>query len=202
MIEVKTTDALIVVDVQNCFLPGGSLGVAEGDEVVPIINALLPRFEHHVYTRDYHPADHVSFARTGEPEFRDMSWPPHCVQGTEGAELSDELDVVPDALVVNKGTDPEREAYSGFQASGVDLADELRDREITRVFVTGLATDYCVKATALDALRSGFDVVLIEDAVRGVAAQTAREALDTLRRAGVQIVSSDEVGSAQGITSA
>ena len=190
--KTDVTDALIVVDVQNCFLPGGSLGVEEGDRVVPIINRLVPLFEHRVYTRDWHPPDHVSFA-PGSPEYRDLSWPPHCVQNTEGAEFSTALDVVPDALVVSKGDDPDREAYSGFQASGVDLAAELRGRGVERVFVTGLATDYCVRATALDAKKAGFEVVLVRDAVRGVAPETTKQALTELEQEGIDSVSSEQM---------
>ncbi len=190
--KTDVTDALIVVDVQNCFLPGGSLGVEEGDRVIPVINRLMPLFEHKVYTRDWHPPDHVSFAAES-PEYRDLSWPPHCVQNTEGAEFSTALDMVPDSLVVSKGDDPEREAYSGFQASGVELAAELRARGVERVFVTGLATDYCVRATALDAKKAGFAVVLVEDAVRGVAPETTEKALAELEQEGIASVNSDVI---------
>lgn len=192
MIQADVTDALIVVDVQNCFLPGGSLGVEGGDEVVPVINELIPHFEHHIFTRDWHPENHVSFAKD-RPEFRDLSWPPHCVQNTEGAQFSSQLNLPPDALVVSKGTDPDREAYSGFQATEVDLAQELRSRGVTRVFVTGLAADYCVRATALDARKAGFDVVLVRDATRGVAPETTERAFRQMEDAGVNIVSSNEI---------
>ena len=184
-------DALIVVDVQRCFLPGGSLAVAEGDQVVPVINRLLPRFRHRVFTRDWHPPDHVSFADT--PEFKDLSWPEHCVQDTPGAELHPRLLVPDDALLVSKGTDPGREAYSGFQSDEVDLAAELRARGVSRVFVTGLATDYCVRATSLDARAAGFAVVLVEDAVRGVAPETTALALQELDDAGVLRAVSDDL---------
>ncbi len=190
--KTDVTDALIVVDVQNCFLPGGSLGVEEGDRVIPVINRLVPLFEHKVYTRDWHPPDHVSFAPE-TPEYHDLSWPPHCVQNTEGAEFSTALNVVPDALVVSKGDDPDREAYSGFQASGVDLTAELRDGGVERVFVTGLATDYCVRATALDAKKAGFEVVLVRDAVRGVAPETTKRALVELKQEGIDSVNSEEI---------
>ena len=176
-------DALIVVDVQNDFCPGGSLAVAEGDLVVPVVNRLLPLFRHRVFTRDWHPPDHVSFADL--PEFRDKSWPAHCVRDTPGAAFHPDLIVPPDALIVSKGDDPEREAYSGFQAGGTDLAAWLRGHDVRRVFVTGLAADYCVRATALDALAAGFEVVLIEDATRGVAPETTAAALLDLDQAGV-----------------
>jgi nicotinate phosphoribosyltransferase len=176
-------DALIVVDVQNDFCPGGALAVAEGDLVVPLVNRLLPLFRHRVFTRDWHPPDHVSFA--DPPEFRDKSWPPHCVQDTPGAEFHPDLLVPPDALIVSKGDEPGREAYSGFQAGGIDLAAWLGERGVRRVFVTGLATDYCVRATALDARAAGFKVTLVEDAVRGVAPETTAAALRDLDEAGV-----------------
>jgi len=191
MKAIDEHDALIVVDVQRCFLPGGSLGVAEGDQVIPVINRLLPRFRHRVFTRDWHPPGHVSFAET--PEFKDLSWPEHCVQNTPGAEFDPELQVPAGALLVSKGTDPEHEAYSGFQSEGVDLAAALRAEGIERVFVTGLATDYCVRATSLDARKAGFAVVLVEDAVRGVAPETTARALKDLDEAGVERVRSDQV---------
>jgi nicotinate phosphoribosyltransferase len=176
-------DALIVVDMQNDFCPGGALAVAEGDLVVPVVNRLLPLFRHRVFTRDWHPPGHISF--TDPPEFHDASWPPHCVQDTPGAAFHPDLVVPPDALVVSKGDDPEREAYSGFQAGGIDLAAWLRGRGVQHVFVAGLATDYCVRATALDARAAGFEVTLIEDAVRGVAPETTAAALRDLDEAGV-----------------
>ena len=181
-------DALIVVDVQNDFCPGGALAVAEGDLVVPVVNRLLPLFLHRVFTRDWHPPDHVSFADA--PEFRDKSWPAHCVQNTPGAEFHPDLVVPPDALIVSKGDDPGREAYSGFQAGGVDLAGWLNERGVRHVFITGLATDYCVRATALDARAAGFEVTVIEDAVRGVAPETTAAALRDLDRAGVARIGS------------
>jgi nicotinamidase/pyrazinamidase len=187
-------DALIVVDVQNCFCPGGSLGVPEGDEVVPVVNRLLPLFSHRAFTRDWHPPNHVSFA--ADPEFKDKSWPAHCVQNTQGAEFHPDLEVPSDALVVSKGDDPATEAYSGFQSTSQDLAGWLRERGVQRVFVTGLATDYCVRATSLDAKGAGFEVVLVEDAARGVAAETTTEALRELERVGVERVAAEEVEAA------
>ena len=180
---IRPTDALIIVDVQNDFLPGGALAVDEGDQVVAQINRLLPLFAHVVYTRDWHPADHVSFA--DPPEYRDGSWPAHCVQGTTGAGFPRELKITDRALLVNKGTDPGVETYSGFRSSAVDMAAWLRERHVDRLYVTGLATDYCVQATALDGLAAGFDVMLVEDCVRGVAPDTTRSALEEMRRAGV-----------------
>jgi nicotinamidase/pyrazinamidase len=161
------------------------LAVDGGDGIVPEINRLIPLFHQIVLTRDWHPAGHVSFAEA--PEYRDGSWPPHCVQGTWGAEFHPDLKIPDGALIVSKGDDPDVEAYSGFQARDVDLAAWLRERGVERVFVAGLATDYCVRATSLDAMREGFAVVLLEDAVRGVAPATTRDALEELLSAGVRI---------------
>lgn len=156
-------DALIVVDVQNDFLPGGSLGVPHGDEVVPVLNRWIEQARERdvpvFATRDYHPPDHCSFRERGGP------WPPHCVQGTHGAELAPGLKVPREALV-HKATDRDREAYSGFD--GTDLDERLRAQNVRRVFVGGLATDYCVLNTVKDARRLGYDVVLLESAVRPV----------------------------------
>lgn len=186
MRPIGDKDALIVADVQGCFLPGGSLGIQGGDRVIPVVNRLVPRFRHLVFSRDWHPPGHVSFSDA--PEFRDMSWPVHCVQGTPAAELDASLNVPPDALVVNKGTRQGREAYSAFQTEDLDLSGVLKARGVDRVFVTGLATDYCVRATALDARRAGFEVVLVEDAVRGVAPETVAQALRDMDEAGVERV--------------
>jgi nicotinamidase/pyrazinamidase len=191
MTAVTPHDALIVVDVQNCFLPGGALAVPEGDRVVPVINRLLPLFVHKAFTRDWHPANHISFAEN--PEFKDKSWPPHCVQNSEEAAFDDGLRVPADALVVSKGDDPDQEAYSGFDSTTEDLAGWLRAREVERVFVTGLATDYCVRATSLDARAAGFRVVLVQDAARGVSPDTTAETLRELEEAGVEITSSSEL---------
>jgi nicotinamidase/pyrazinamidase len=184
----RKRDALIVVDVQNDFCPGGALGVNEGDRIIPIINRLIPWFDHVVSTRDWHPADHLSF--TTQPEFIDRSWPPHCVAGTSGARFHPDLQIPDHAVIVSKGTDPEMEAYSGFQ--GTNLKLELQEWGVTRIFIAGLATDYCVKSTALDALSAGFKTVVLEDAVRGVDVPpgSAVAALDEMRNKRVLILSS------------
>jgi nicotinamidase/pyrazinamidase len=176
-------DGLIVVDVQQDFCRGGALAVPDGDAVVEPVNALMDRFEFVVATRDWHPPDHGSFVEQGGP------WPPHCVQGTPGAELhpglhSDGIDVIVDA-----GYEPELEGYSGFEQT--DLERVLRAHGIDRVHVAGLALDYCVRATALDARRQGFDVVLHLDATRAIDAEAgdAERALEELRQAGVEITS-------------
>lgn len=161
---VLPTDALIVVDVQKDFCPGGALAVTDGDAVVPAINALTLKFAHVIYTRDWHPERHCSFSDA--PAYVDKSWPVHCVAHTDGAAFHDDLLVASAAPVINKGTACEAEAYSGFQ--GTSLLRNLRDKGAERLFVCGLATDYCVKRTVLDGLRNAFVVFVIEDAVRAV----------------------------------
>ena len=182
-------DALILVDVQNDFCPGGALPVPEGDKVVPALNALLQRGKAFaVATRDWHPPTHCSFTPQGGP------WPVHCVAGTPGAAFHPALATDRVAHVISKATRPEEEAYSGFQGTG--LADLLRKRVIRRVFVGGLATDYCVKATALDAAKSGFEVTVLEDAIRGVevhAGDCAR-ALEEMKCAGIRLLRTDDLG--------
>jgi len=184
-------DALIVVDVQRDFCPGGALGVPGGDEVIPVINRLVPKFGRWVYTRDWHPADHVSFS--DHPEFREGSWPPHAVQGTPGAEWCQGLEMPMNAILVSKADDPRREAYSAFQVDRFDLASFLRHRKVERVFIAGLTTDYCVRQTALDARAAGFTVYLVEDAVRGVASGTTATALADMEAAGIVRVKSDQL---------
>jgi len=189
--QVSPTDALIVVDVQNDFCAGGALAVRDGDAVVPVINRISARFGRIFFTRDWHPANHCSFSYA--PEFVDKSWPPHCVQDTPGAEFHPELYMPDDAVVISTAADPDREAYSGFE--GTDLAEQLRDAGVRRVFVCGLATDYCVRATVLDALSEGFEVVLVEDACRGVdiPAGNAAAAIVEMRNAGAAVVHSREI---------
>lgn len=157
-------DALIVVDVQNDFLPGGSLAVAQGDEVVPVLNRYLAAFAEQrlpVYaTRDWHPPNHCSFVAQGGP------WPPHCRAGTEGAAFAPALKLPPSAVIVSKATERDRDAYSGFEDTELD--EQLLQAKIHRLFIGGLATDYCVLHTARDAIRLGFQVVLLTDAMRAV----------------------------------
>ena len=181
------TDALIIVDVQNDFCPGGALAVPRGDEVVPIINQLLEQRWLSVATKDWHPADHCSFKAHGGP------WPPHSVQGTAGAELHPELAATKIQVVITKGSHPDRDAYSGFQ--GTELAKLLRESGVNRVVVCGLATDYCVRATAHDALQEGFEVLVLEDVIRGVEVQPgdSQRALEDLRQEGAKVVVSSDL---------
>jgi NAD+ synthetase len=173
--------ALIVVDVQNDFCPGGALGVAGGDRLAPRIREAAERAGTLVATRDRHPDGHVSFSGRGGP------WPAHCVAGTEGAELHASVRDLPFDRVQDKGEDAGREQYSGFD--GTPLAGWLRERGVERVLVTGIATDYCVRATALDAIAAGFDTTVLTDAVAAVDVQPGdgRRALEEVRRAGGQL---------------
>ena len=181
-------DAIILVDVQNDFCPGGALPVPEGDRVVPALNALLKRVRAFtVATRDWHPPTHCSFKPQGGV------WPVHCVSGTRGADFHPDLAADRVAHVVSKATRPDEEAYSGFQ--GTDLADLLRKRGTQRVFVAGLATDYCVKATALDAVKHGFETTVLEDAIRGVEVQPGdcARALEEMKRAGIRLLRTEDL---------
>ena len=182
-------DALLIIDFQNDFCPGGALAVEEGDEIAEPIRRLIDsgRYDVLVATRDWHPADHASFDREGGP------WPPHCVQGTPGAELHETLGDVHLDEVVDVGRDRDDEGYSGFEKS--DLAQILRDAGVDRVAVCGLATDYCVRASTLDALSEGFDVTLVSDAVRPVEVEPGdgERAVEEMRSAGAGVATADEI---------
>jgi len=201
-------DALVVVDVQNDFCPGGALPVPAGDQVVPVINALAPRFPLVVASQDWHPPNHVSFASNhpgkqvlevvevgGQPQ---VLWPDHCVQGTKGAEFHPQLDTRPFRMIVRKGTDPQVDSYSAFCDNRRDkttgLAGFLRELGVQRVTVVGLATDYCVQATALDAVQLGFSARILLPACRAVGSPPGRleEVLAQLRAAGVALLESLE----------
>ena len=200
-------EALIVVDVQNDFLPGGALAVTDGDAVVQPINRLMPRFPLVVATQDWHPLDHGSFASQHSGRsvgdtidlagIRQVLWPDHCVRGSAGASFASALDVARFSHVVRKGGDREIDSYSGFfendRKSATGLERYLKEKEIERVYVAGLATDYCVRFTALDALSLGFETVLIVDACRPVNLQPTdgEEAIAAIREAGGTIVESD-----------
>ena len=192
--DVRADDALVIVDVQHDFLPGGALGVAEGERIFDPIDALAPRFARVYATRDWHPADHSSFAQQGGP------WPVHCVAESHGAAFHPRLPLQSVDRIVDKGIVVETDGYSGFAATALD--DDLHAHGVRRVFVCGLATDYCVKATALDARTAGFDVVVLEDASAAVNVQPGDEAraLEELRAAGVAIArSSDVTGNARAV---
>lgn len=176
---------LLIVDLQNDFCPGGSLAVPEGDNVVAIINGLLDRFQVVVASRDWHPADSVHFSK----------WPPHCVQETHGAGFHPELRKERIDQEFLKGTRDRDDGYSAFEATNLDLEQYLKSHGVTELYVAGLATDYCVKASALDALRRGFLTFVITDAVAAVNVQPddGKKALKELSAAGVRLVTSSEV---------
>jgi nicotinamidase/pyrazinamidase len=175
--------ALVIVDFQNDFCPGGALAVPDGDAIAGRLNELAAsdQFDVVIATRDWHPPDHTSFSEHGGP------WPVHCVAGTPGAELHHALDPTPIDLVVDKGRRRETDGYSGF--AGTELAALLRDRGVDHVTVVGLATDYCVKNTALDALREGFSVTVDSTATRGVDVEPddSVRALEAVRAAGASV---------------
>lgn len=178
--RLQPTDALILVDVQNDFYPGGALPVEEGDQVVPLLNRWIEAAReggaYIIASREWHPPGHVSFRDRGGP------WPPHCVQDTQGAAFHPAIRLPSDILVVSKGTDLDRDNYSAFQETG--LADVLWRRGVRRVWVGGLALDVCVRATVLDALREGFEVHLIKGATRPVDRRNGGRAIEEMRAAG------------------
>lgn len=182
----KQNDALIVVDVQKDFCSGGTLAVHDGDAVVPAINELELFFEKIVFTRDWHPVNHFSFSET--PQFIDKSWPAHCVANTDGAAFHNDLIIPKQAMIVNKGTQKEIEEYSAFQNS--DLAVNLQNLDIKRLFICGLATDYCVKNTALDAKNEEFEVFCLIDACRAVNIPVGTEeaAINEMKQASIKII--------------
>ena len=206
--------ALILVDIQNDFLPGGALAVPHGDEVIAVANRVATTFDLVVATQDWHPRDHGSFAANhpgkkvgdvidmhGLPQ---VLWPVHCVQGTAGAEFAPALDASRVRRVFQKGTDPEIDSYSGFFDNGhrrsTGLADYLREQGVTQVFVMGLATDYCVKFTALDAVqRAGLKTTLIEDGCRGVNLRPgdSEAAVAEMRAARVEVLRSSDLSLAR-----
>ena len=206
-------EALIVVDVQNDFIPGGALAVPGGDEVIPLVNRLQTGFELIVATRDWHPRDHGSFAanhpgkRVGDSielgGLRQTLWPVHCVQNTPGADFAPGLNADRWAKVVVKGTDASIDSYSGFYDNGhrraTGLGDYLKHKGVSRVFVAGLATDYCVKFTALDAQALGFGTHVVRDCCRGVDLDPGdvERAVDEMKAAGVGILESAGLGKRQ-----
>ncbi len=201
--------ALILVDIQNDFLPGGALAVPDGDAIVPVANQLQAVFPLVVATQDWHPANHGSFAasHSGKQVFQQIElnglpqtlWPVHCVQNTRGVDLADGLDRNRIAKIFPKGTETGIDSYSGLFDNGhrksTGLGEWLKAQDVTEVFICGLATDYCVKFTALDAAKMGFKTHLIEDASRGVNLRPddVKNAVDEMKRAGVAVVQSAEL---------
>ena len=199
-IKPGASAALIVVDVQNCFLPGGSLAVKDGDKVVPVINKLAKSFANIVCTQDWHTAGHVSFASShpGKKPFDviklgygdQVLWPDHCVQGTEGAALAKDLQLPTAQLVIRKGFHHDVDSYSALleadKKTKTGLAAYLKERKIKTLFVTGLATDFCVAWTAIDARKAGFEVYVVDDACRGIDANGSLAKARRPRRQGAE----------------
>ena len=207
-IKPGVKDALIVVDVQNCFVPGGSLAVGKGDEIVPLVNRLAKSFDNVVMTQDWHTPGHISFASShpGKKPFEmvklgygnQILWPDHCVQGTEGANLHKDLAIPQAQLIIRKGYHKEVDSYSAFiEADGktkTGLDGYLKGRGISNVYVCGLATDFCVAWTALDARKLGFTAAVIEDACRGIDTQgSLASAWDKMKKAGVKRIQSGDI---------
>jgi nicotinamidase/pyrazinamidase len=207
-IKIDDASALLVIDVQNCFLPGGSLAVKDGDQVVPVINKLAKEFTNVVMTQDWHTAGHISFASShaGKKPFetidlpygKQVLWPDHCVQGTDGASLSKDLSVPQAALVIRKGYHKDVDSYSAFtEADGkttTGLAAYLKARKLQRLFIAGLATDFCVAWTALDARKAGFEAYVIEDACRDIDTQgSLAKAWADMAKAGVKRIQSSDI---------
>jgi len=187
----KDKDALILVDVQRDFCSGGALPVPDGEKVIPVLNKYIEKFSKAgaliVATRDWHPPNHMSFKDYGG------IWPSHCIQGTLGAEFHPDLKLPREVRIVSKATSADKEAYSGFD--GTNLERELKDAGIKRVFVGGLATDYCVKSTVLDALRLGFETILLVDAIKGVDAKPgdSERAIEEMVRNGAKKASLNDL---------
>src|SRR2546421_4640531 len=207
-IKPDDASALLVIDVQNGFLPGGSLAVKDGEQVVPVINRIARGFANVVMTQDWHTPGHISFASThpGKKPFeaidvaygKQVLWPDHCVQGTDGADLSKDLSIPQAALVIRKGFHRDVDSYSAFtEADGkttTGLAAYLKARKIKRVFVAGLATDFCVAWSALDARKAGFETYVVEDACRGIDAQgSMAKAWADMTKAGVKRIQSGDI---------
>ena len=201
--------ALLVIDIQNDFLPGGSLAVPEGDQIIPLVNELMPEYPLVIATQDWHPDDHGSFAKNHPNHqisdliqldgLQQILWPTHCVEGSSGAEFANNLDTQRFDHIIRKGNDPKIDSYSGFHDNGhrkaTGLAKLLKEKGVSEIHLCGLATDYCVKFTALDALQEGFKVTLIEDATRGVNLNPndVSDTLAHLKSKGIEILNSKEL---------
>jgi nicotinamidase/pyrazinamidase len=207
-IAVDEHSVLLAVDVQNCFLPGGSLAVKDGDQVIPIINRMAKSFANVVMTQDWHTPDHISFASAhpGKKPFEmvkldygdQILWPDHCVQGTSGADISKDVSIPHAQLVVRKGFHRNMDSYSGFfeadHKTPTGLGGYLTQRGINKVFVAGLATDFCVAWTAVDARNLGFETYVVEDACRGIDTQGSLEkAWADMLQAGVKRITSADL---------
>jgi len=207
-IKPTASSALIVVDVQNCFLPGGSLAVKEGDQVIPVINRIAKGFENVVMTQDWHTPHHISFASTHEgkkpfemiklPYGNQVLWPDHCVQGTEGAQIAKDINIPQAELIIRKGYHNEVDSYSAFleadKETRTGLGGYLKERGIDTVFITGLATDFCVAWTAVDARHAGLTTYVVEDACRGIdVGGSLAKAWTDMTEAGVKKIQSSDL---------
>lgn len=201
-------DALILIDIQNDFCPGGKLAVPEGDEIIPIVNSLIPYFPHVIQTQDWHPSDHLSFAsnhdENSEYDSIDLNygsqilWPDHCVQGTQGAEFHPDLITHQTQLIVRKGFRKEIDSYSSFfendKQTKTGLDGFLNSLGIKKLFICGLATDFCVKWSAIDAQKLGYEVYLVEDAVRAIDLNDSESlAFREMKEARVGFISSEKL---------
>ncbi|MBM4123506.1 MAG: nicotinamidase [Nitrospira sp.] len=195
--EIKTpqpdaTSALLVTDIQHDFCPGGALAVPGGDAIVPLVNRYIQFFHQKscpvIASRDWHPAGHSSFKEQGGP------WPTHCVQGSWGARFHPSLALPPGCLIISKATDPKQEAYSAFE--GTPLAERLRDLGTDTLYITGIATDYCIKNTVLDACRLGLRVVVLDDAIKGIDALPGdcERAVEAMKKAGAVFAKASDLG--------
>ncbi len=207
-IKPGPSSALIVVDVQNCFLPGGSLAVKDGDKVIAVINRIAKSFENVVMTQDWHTPHHVSFASShdGKKPFEmiklaygnQVLWPDHCVQGTGGADIAKDINIPQAELIIRKGFHNDVDSYSAFleadKETRTGLAGYLKERRIDTVFVTGLATDFCVAWTAIDARAAGLNVYVVDDACRGIDINgSVAKAWDDMTKAGVKKIESSDI---------
>ncbi|TVQ13384.1 MAG: bifunctional nicotinamidase/pyrazinamidase [Balneolaceae bacterium] len=200
--------ALLIVDIQNDFCPGGALAVPDGDKIIPVVNRLSKQFDHILITQDWHPGGHHSFASshdgkqpfdTAEMPYGDqVLWPDHCIQGTPGADFHPALDTTSAQLIIRKGFRKEIDSYSGFyendHKTGTGLTGYLRDRGFDSLYIAGLASDFCVKWTALDAVKEGFGVTVIRDAVAGIDIEgSVNKAWEEMESAGVQFSYSNDL---------
>lgn len=187
---------LIVTDIQNDFCPGGALAVPEGDQIIPFVNACIGLFHDRrlpvIASRDWHPPGHCSFIERGGP------WPVHCVQGSWGAQFHPALVLPPGCAIISKATDPKREAYSSFE--GTPMEERLKELGARTLFITGLATDYCVKNTVLDGLKRGFRAIVLKDAIRGIDAtpRDSERALQAMQEAGAVLANARDIGLERG----
>ena len=193
ILKLRSGDALIIVDVQKDFLPGGNLAVPRGDEIIPVLNGYIAAFQSKglpvFATRDWHPPKHCSFKEQGGP------WPPHCIANSDGARFASDILLPPSTVIISKDTEIDADTYSGFQ--GTELDKKLRSQGIKRLFLGGLATDYCVLNTVKDALKLGYSVKLLGDAVRAVNVQKydGRKAFEEMSRLGAQPITIEMIGS-------